>query len=79
MFSFFLSTQVVVEDDDDDDDEVLALKDRLAAYNLDSSPDKSSGSNFLDFAFDTSLRKFIVAMENIFVFKYKWKALHICM
>ncbi|EXB68160.1 DNA topoisomerase 2 [Morus notabilis] len=36
------ASKVVVEDDDDDDDEVLALKDRLAAYNLDSSPDKSS-------------------------------------
>ncbi|XP_030493385.2 DNA topoisomerase 2 isoform X1 [Cannabis sativa] len=30
----------VVVSDDDDDDEVLELKDRLAAYNLDSSPDK---------------------------------------
>ncbi|KAL3537453.1 hypothetical protein ACH5RR_000819 [Cinchona calisaya] len=29
------------DDDDDDDDEVLELKDRLAAYNLGSSPDHS--------------------------------------
>lgn len=28
---------------DDDDDEVLELKDRLAAYKIDSSPDRSEG------------------------------------
>ena len=38
----FYNAQVVVEEEDEDD-EVLALKDRLAAYNLDSSPDKSAG------------------------------------
>ncbi|XP_064967328.1 DNA topoisomerase 2-like [Musa acuminata AAA Group] len=31
--------RVVVESGDEDDDDILALKDRLAAYNLDSSPD----------------------------------------
>ena len=30
--------------DDDDDDEVLELKERLAAYNLESSPDHSGGN-----------------------------------
>ncbi|KAH7527866.1 hypothetical protein FEM48_Zijuj05G0012000 [Ziziphus jujuba var. spinosa] len=30
----------VILDDDDDDDEVLELKERLAAYNLESSPDR---------------------------------------
>nr|POE91802.1 dna topoisomerase 2 [Quercus suber] len=33
---------LVLNDDDDDDDEVLELKERLAAYNLDSSPDQSA-------------------------------------
>lgn len=32
------------DEDDDDDDEVLELKDRLAAYNLESSPDQSEGN-----------------------------------
>ncbi|KAJ8573579.1 hypothetical protein K7X08_010090 [Anisodus acutangulus] len=32
---------IAVEDDEEDNDEVLALKDRLAAYNLNSSPDRS--------------------------------------
>ncbi|XP_050387833.1 DNA topoisomerase 2 [Argentina anserina] len=32
----------VVLSDDDDDEEMLDLKDRLAAYNLDSSPDKET-------------------------------------
>ncbi|KAI8538696.1 hypothetical protein RHMOL_Rhmol09G0124700 [Rhododendron molle] len=32
------------DDDDDDDDEVLELKARLAAYNLESSPDHSEGT-----------------------------------
>lgn len=31
------------EDEDSEDDEVLELKDRLAAYNLGSSPDHSDG------------------------------------
>ena len=30
--------------DDDDEDEILELKDRLAAYNLASSPDHSAGT-----------------------------------
>ncbi|KAA8520228.1 hypothetical protein F0562_014484 [Nyssa sinensis] len=32
---------VLKDEDDEDDDEVLELKDRLAAYNLESSPDRS--------------------------------------
>ncbi len=35
---------LVLNDDDDEDDEVLELKDRLAAYNLESSPDQSAGN-----------------------------------
>lgn len=34
---------LVLNDEDDSDDEVLELKERLAAYNLDSSPDQSAG------------------------------------
>ncbi|KAI8571649.1 hypothetical protein RHMOL_Rhmol01G0136100 [Rhododendron molle] len=34
---------LILRDEDDDDDEVLELKDRLAAYNLESSPDHSEG------------------------------------
>lgn len=37
------STLVLTDDDGDDDDEVLELKERLAAYNLESSPDHSAG------------------------------------
>lgn len=34
---------IAVEDEEEEeDDEVLALKDRLAAYNLNSSPDHSA-------------------------------------
>ncbi|OVA19386.1 DNA topoisomerase II [Macleaya cordata] len=32
----------LVDSDDEDDDEILELKERLAAYNLDSSPEQSS-------------------------------------
>ncbi|KAM3733934.1 hypothetical protein ACB098_11G175300 [Castanea mollissima] len=35
-------TLVLNDDDDDEDDDVLELKERLAAYNLDSSPDQSA-------------------------------------
>ncbi|XP_059462496.1 DNA topoisomerase 2 isoform X2 [Corylus avellana] len=35
-------TLVLNDEDDDEDDEVLELKERLAAYNLDSSPDQSA-------------------------------------
>ena len=44
-FSFQPKKQTLVlnDDDDDDDDDVLELKERLAAYNLDSSPDQSAG------------------------------------
>ncbi|KAJ8565608.1 hypothetical protein K7X08_008184 [Anisodus acutangulus] len=38
---------IAVEDDEEDDDEVLALKDRLAAYNLNSSPDRSEAHMLL--------------------------------
>lgn len=34
---------------DDDDDEVEALKDRLKAYRLDSSPDQSTGKLLFPF------------------------------
>ena len=43
LFSKQTSKKAVVSDDEDDDDEVLELKDRLAAYNLESSPDKPAG------------------------------------
>lgn len=57
----------MILDDDDDDDEVLELKERLAAYNLESSPDRPAGTclhNFTDYhiwtiafsAFDDNLR-----------------------
>ncbi|XP_030940905.1 DNA topoisomerase 2-like [Quercus lobata] len=35
-------TLVLNNDDDDDDDDVLKIKERLAAYNVDSSPDQSA-------------------------------------
>uniref|UniRef100_A0A7N2KUU9 Remorin C-terminal domain-containing protein n=1 Tax=Quercus lobata TaxID=97700 RepID=A0A7N2KUU9_QUELO len=37
-----LLRQTLVLNDDDDDDDVLQLKERLAAYNVDSSPDQSA-------------------------------------
>ena len=40
-------TSVLNDDDDDDDDDVLELKERLAAYNLDSSPDQSAGKCYI--------------------------------
>ena len=43
-FSFQPKKQTLaLNDDDDDDDDVLELKERLAAYNLDASPDQSAG------------------------------------
>ena len=47
-FSFQPKEQtLVLNDDDDDDDNVLELKERLAAYNLDSSPDQSAGKCYI--------------------------------
>ena len=50
-FSFQPKKQTLVlnddDDDDDDDDDVLELKERLAAYNLDSSPDQSAGKCYI--------------------------------
>ncbi|KAL4611319.1 hypothetical protein ACB092_08G115000 [Castanea dentata] len=40
-------TLVLNDDDDDEDDDVLELKERLAAYNLDSSPDQSAGKCYI--------------------------------
>lgn len=39
----------------DEDDEILALKDRLAAYNLDSSPDQSGMLSSIITSFPISL------------------------
>ncbi|XP_030973306.1 uncharacterized protein LOC115993158 [Quercus lobata] len=38
---------LVLNDDDDDDDDVLELKERLVAYNVDSSPDQSAGKCYI--------------------------------
>ena len=38
---------------DDDDDDVLELKERLAAYNLDSSPDQSAGKCYIIIFYQT--------------------------
>ena len=46
-FSFQPKKQTLVLNDDDDDDDVLELKERLAAYNLDSSPDQSVGKCYI--------------------------------
>ena len=46
-FSFQLKKQTLVLNDDDDDDDVLGLKERLAAYNLDSSLDQSAGKCYI--------------------------------
>ena len=49
-FSFQPKKQTLVlndDDDDDDDDDVLELKERLAAYNVDSSPDQSAGKCYI--------------------------------
>ena len=48
-FSFQPKKQTLVlnDDDDDDDDDVLELKERLAAYDLDSSPDQSAGKWYI--------------------------------
>ena len=43
-----MPTSVLKDEDEDEDAEVLELKERLAAYNLHSSPDgSSSGNNFI--------------------------------
>ena len=52
IFSFQLKKQTLVlnddgDDDDDNDDDVLELKERLAAYNLDSYPDQSVGKCYI--------------------------------
>ena len=46
-FSFQPKKQTLVLNDEDDDDDVLELKERLAAYNLDSSPDQSAGKCYI--------------------------------
>ena len=47
-FSFQPKEQtLVLNDDDDDDDNVLELKERLAAYNLDSSPNQSASKCYI--------------------------------
>ena len=48
-FSFQPKKQTLVlnDDDDDDNDDVLKLKERLAAYNVDSSPDQSAGKCYI--------------------------------
>ena len=45
-FSFQPKKQTLVLNDDDDDD-VLQLKERLAAYNVDSSPGQSAGKCYI--------------------------------
>ena len=40
-------TLVLNDDDDDDDNDVLELKERIAAYNLDSSTDQSAGKCYI--------------------------------
>ena len=49
-FSFQPKKQTLVLNDDDDnndDDNVLELKEQLAAYNLNSSPDQSAGKCYI--------------------------------
>ena len=48
-FSFQPKKQTLVlnDDDDDDDDDVLELKERLAAFDLDSSPEQSAGKCYI--------------------------------
>ena len=46
LFDWMLSLKVMVAESDEDE-EVLALKNQLAAYNLDSSPDQSGMLSFL--------------------------------
>lgn len=61
------------EDEDSDDDEVLELKDRLAAYNLGSSPEHSDGKfsllNSLDFS--CTGKFFLGNIENL---GFPWKS-----
>ena len=46
-FSFQPKKQTLVLNDDDDDDDVLQLKERLAAYNINSSLDQSAGKCYI--------------------------------
>ena len=46
-FSFQPKKQSLVLNDDDNDDDVLELKERLAAYNLDSSPNQSASKCYI--------------------------------
>ena len=47
-FSFQPEKQtLVLNDDEDDDNDVLQLKERLPAYNVDSSPDQSAGKCYI--------------------------------
>ena len=47
-FSFQPEKQtLVLNDDEDDDDDVLQLKERLPAYNVDSFPDQSAGKCYI--------------------------------
>ena len=48
-FSFQPKKQTLVlnDDDDDDNDDVLKLKERLAAYNLNSSPNQSASKCYI--------------------------------
>ena len=47
LFSRKRKLLVLNDDDDDEDDDVLELKELLAAYNLDSSPDQSAGTCYI--------------------------------
>lgn len=51
-FPYQQEKPTLVLNDDDEDDEVLELKERLAAYNLDSSPDQSAGNVIGIYLFD---------------------------
>ena len=46
-FSFQPKKQTLVLNDDDDDDDVLELKERLVAYNVNSSPNQSAGKCYI--------------------------------
>ena len=46
-FSFQPKKWTLVLNDDDDDNDVLELKERLAAYNLDSSPNQSASKCYI--------------------------------
>jgi DNA topoisomerase-2 len=51
-FPYQQEKPTLVLNDDDEDDEVLELKERLAAYNLESSPDQSAGNVIGIYLFD---------------------------